>query len=464
MEGPPLWRNAVINLRSVIADVVLPAAAGTQVAQLGVDYIPPLNARADIVAPVRLDSQTQSIVESSIGSLDYLPESFSWNNVTSVRTIKQWNVTRVPILSPPSQYACGACWAFAITSALADRYTIAEQRPTPLELSPSFVLACIPQRSGCNGGFPADGGRFLETEGTVEARCYDYSWCTSDAQCMHANGAAVSEDLSKLVPACGAASCAHSCRGSACAHSGTTRRYRALPGSTQALVDQRSIQLDILQHGPVAAVCRIYGGFVAGSMSKAVYPQADGWARTRGVYVHVTGRDIYGYGKIDCLGANQNATDCFMGNHAMVIVGWGVERDVPNFFDPRGAPLDLPYWVVRNSWGTTWNGDGYCKIAMSNADLGINTEVALDRPLRIDGRNFGAVTTLLPDVPYTNARTVVTRRQTFPVAKTASANTWIDWRVVAVVAGVIVVLALFYGAVVNGKAKSSLRRSKVGPG
>ncbi|CAJ0928223.1 unnamed protein product, partial [Mesorhabditis belari] len=38
-----------------------------------------------------------------------------------------------------------------------------------------------------------------------------------------------------------------------------------------------------------------------------------------------------------------------LGGHAMVITGYGVEDD-------------YPYWIVRNSWGTSWGEDGYARI------------------------------------------------------------------------------------------------------
>lgn len=68
------------------------------------------------------------------------------------------------------------------------------------------------------------------------------------------------------------------------------------------------------------------------------------------------------------------------GAHAVVIVGWGVE-EVPNFLPvsmPGEVSLEIPYWVVRNSWGDKWNGNGYCKIAMTDRDLRINNKVKLD--------------------------------------------------------------------------------------
>jgi len=36
-------------------------------------------------------------------------------------------------------------------------------------------------------------------------------------------------------------------------------------------------------------------------------------------------------------------------NHAVVVVGWGTENNVP-------------YWLIKNSWGTTYGSNGYVKV------------------------------------------------------------------------------------------------------
>ena len=38
-----------------------------------------------------------------------------------------------------------------------------------------------------------------------------------------------------------------------------------------------------------------------------------------------------------------------LGGHAIVIVGWGIEGNIP-------------YWIVRNSWGIDWGDEGYFRI------------------------------------------------------------------------------------------------------
>ena len=58
-----------------------------------------------------------------------------------------------------------------------------------------------------------------------------------------------------------------------------------------------------------------------------------------------------------------NNTACFgtgSWNHAVVIVGQGVD----------GAS-SLPYWLVRNSWGSSWGENGYIKLAITESGYGV---------------------------------------------------------------------------------------------
>jgi len=42
-------------------------------------------------------------------------------------------------------------------------------------------------------------------------------------------------------------------------------------------------------------------------------------------------------------------------NHAVLLVGWGIENDVE-------------YWTVKNSWGPDWGESGFIRIAITDGD------------------------------------------------------------------------------------------------
>ena len=46
-------------------------------------------------------------------------------------------------------------------------------------------------------------------------------------------------------------------------------------------------------------------------------------------------------------------------NHLVLVVGWGTEQDIP-------------YWLIRNSWGKRFGQDGYIKV--KRGTCGINLE------------------------------------------------------------------------------------------
>jgi cathepsin X len=46
-------------------------------------------------------------------------------------------------------------------------------------------------------------------------------------------------------------------------------------------------------------------------------------------------------------------------NHLVSIVGWGIENNIP-------------YWIIRNTWGTNYANGGYVKVRNDNNSLGLN--------------------------------------------------------------------------------------------
>jgi hypothetical protein len=160
------------------------------------------------------------------------------------------------------------------------------------------------------------------------------------------------------------------------------------------LTDALSIQQEIAAHGPVVATHAIYADFQNGTAAIL----GDGWSKTRGVYCNVqTSGTARPYNGTRYAGTESQ----MIGYHAVIIVGWGLEPNVPDWANP-GSTFDIPYWIVRNSWSTAWNPEcmvngikmpGYCKIAFTDRSRNINTKVYLDNT---DDGMAGAAIAFMP--------------------------------------------------------------------
>lgn len=110
-----------------------------------------------------------------------------------------------------------------------------------------------------------------------------------------------------------------------CADKSAWKAYKA--ASSYAISGVENMQKDILAHGPIQVAFSVYKSFM--SYKTGVYKKK--W-----------------YELIP------------EGGHAVKIVGWGTEA---------GAD----YWLVANSWNTSWGEDGYFKIARGIDECGMES-------------------------------------------------------------------------------------------
>lgn len=381
-----------------------------------------------------------------------LPPLLDW------RLVKDQSTGNSIIRGAGTQYGCGCCYLIGILSMLEDRITIKSNKNAPY-LSYTFVLSCntgtsgvginaspgtsstegtgtsstedvginangstptnnIIVSNGCMGGNPAEAANFIADNGTVDYVCSDFSFCIFNPGC--AQGTNSSSQNNALIPSCKNQEKCQTCYQDQCIDT-SNLVFRELfyidKTSIRSLPTITSIQQDILSNGPCAATFRVPLDFILGGIDKSKYPKATQWSQTNGIYVNLQGVDMYDMGMYPDSTSSSLVSDTFMGNHTVVIVGWG-ETILSYEKINQGQPTKIRYWIVRNSWSSAWNApmSGFFNIAMttktntrSNGSAGVNADrsngsaggtindrLHLDTETSIDGIQFGGGISVLP--------------------------------------------------------------------
>ena len=316
------------------------------------------------------DEDNLSIKRYSFSSL--IPKNFSWNDPTDVNNYYNRSITLTP---PGSQSFCGNCWSWACNGVMADRLAIIKNQTVATPLSVTFTTSCDPDVYPCDGSMVYDAYDVLVDKGTVTERCWDYNWMDTLSSGVVPAGSEFGIDISStdFIPPCVSE---NTSRCITCDNSSGTRvctevlgvspvKFFAQPNTLRHMRGIEDIKLEILSGGPVTASFLIFPDFINTAR----------WSNTGDIYCHMDNIDLY---------STLEPWDENVGGHAFQIVGWG-EQTIPNFRGAfgSGSSVTIPYWVCKNSWSTYWGNNGYAKVAMSNDELGINTNVGFDRPVQM---------------------------------------------------------------------------------
>ena len=159
--------------------------------------------------------------------------------------------------------------------------------------------------------------------------------------------------------------------------------------------------------------------------------------------------------------------EIFCGFHAVVIVGWGEldmkyvkNKNVKTITSPVDKRQKLPFWICRNSWGTSWpskDGQNYyeggVKVTVNDKDTILNIpagywlhamypneSLAMDVPIIYEGTDYGSTMVMTPlrsntpgptPKPATNPATnpatkAPIRKGTLPPKKLVCDAKWVD--------------------------------------
>ncbi|CAL8104889.1 unnamed protein product [Calicophoron daubneyi] len=240
-----------------------------------------------------------------------IPETFDarikWNNCESTRTI--WD-----------QSMCGSCWAVAAASTMSDHYCI--QTGRSVVLSETDLLSCCPECGlGCRGGSLFGPWLYWNQTGIVTGGGQNCTGCLCYPfpRCNHASSNGSYPKCRGLI--FHTPKCTRMCQ----EIYNETFEQDKIYGNRGYFVEanQDSIRREIMLNGPVESGFRVYEDF--GEYAS-------------GVYFHSHGR--------------------YVGNHAIRILGWGVEHNTS-------------YWLIANSWNEEWGEGGTFRMLRGRNECGI---------------------------------------------------------------------------------------------
>jgi cathepsin B len=273
---------------------------------MGVNHV-----QNSIVARRNLASSRHSNVQ--------LPDSFD--------SREQWGSICPSVKQIRDQSSCGSCWAFGAVEAMSDRVCIASKGKQQPTLSARDLLSCCTGCGfGCNGGDPYQAWSFWHTEGIVtgsnysaNAGCQPYPFPNCEHHSPEKHFKPCPHDLYPTPK------CEKTCK------DGYERQYNSDKyfGQEPYAVDddEEAIRKELYTNGPLEVSFTVYDDLLTYS---------------GGIYVHQGG-------KLD-------------GGHAVKLVGWGKENNVP-------------YWIIANSWNEDWGENGYFRILRGVDECGIESGV-----------------------------------------------------------------------------------------
>ncbi|XP_056419551.1 tubulointerstitial nephritis antigen [Hyla sarda] len=213
---------------------------------------------------------------------------------------------------PLDQKNCAASWAFSTASVAADRVAIHSQGLHTANLSPQDLISCnVHNQYGCRGGHIDGAWWFLRKRGLVSHECFPYEMDDNTNAHNTCNISSITDQHGK----------SHATEPCPNRLESSNYLYQCSP-PYRIPSNEREIMMEIMENGPVQAIMTVHEDF----------------------FLYKTG--IYKY-----TGISENKSE-INDIHSVKIVGWGALR----------RPSHIKFWIVANSWGSTWGENGYFRI------------------------------------------------------------------------------------------------------
>jgi hypothetical protein len=243
------------------------------------------------------------------------PSSIDWRLATAVTPVK-------------NQGQCGSCWAFSATEAIESQMILAHGGKYDFTLSPQQITSCTPSSGaygceGCNGGFTEGAYDYVKSApGLANGFFIPYGQSLTESQntlaCPTKKVDAINGELEQL-------------QGSYAQLSGYKYAVKPCTSGTCEHQDLKGLAA-ALEETPLS-VCVNAGNwneYTGGVMSSAACGP---------------------------MGAAYQ-------DHCVMAVGFNTT-----------APT--PYWIVRNSWATTWGEQGYIYLEMAKNTCGLADDATI---------------------------------------------------------------------------------------
>jgi len=213
--------------------------------------------------------------------------------------------------SVKDQGSCGSCWAYSAVGIVEPVYNISTNNPNlDLDLSEEYLVSDCHSYAGadnCCWGWNNAALNFIRDSGISDEACFPYV----DASSCTCSASCDTNCTYRTAGACSDATCSNRCADWASRLTRIQATGYVAPGS---------IKDKLVEKGPLS-VCLGVGSEYGGGFD------------AQGVY--------------RC--TNDSGT-----NHCVVIAGYD---------DADG------YWIAKNSWGSSWNGDGYFKVGYGECSI-----------------------------------------------------------------------------------------------
>jgi C1A family cysteine protease len=330
--------------------------------------IPPLNTNINLstLIPIQTHKPLTTLTSENNLSLKQIPteyqSDFNWRDNHRSDQTSFINEQFTPV---GNQLTCGCCWAYSISNAVSDIFVINNKIKNP-NCSATYILSCFPHCSNpndqstcigpgpnysyqCNGGAIAPTVTWISQNGISTMDCEDYSWCSKNNACV--NGGSDASYLNSLIPSCGCQN--HSLY--YITNVSAAGLSMESPTSQDISNHRQFLKTWIYNYGTTVSGFLVYQNFLSGQFVSS--------ENTHGIYfedVDYTTHSLF-----------QKKTNSFEGSHAICVIGWGIGpvyntliSDL-SLHDPNNnRTTNVPYWIIRNSWGNTWGMNGYFHMAM----------------------------------------------------------------------------------------------------